>query len=368
MQGAVAVSSYNDWDPLKEVIVGIADGSVQSAYEPALAPFYDLDDPGRQSRGQPYPPEEVALAKEQLEAFSRRLEREGVRVQRPDPVEHGFPYSTPDFQVPLGHGQACPRDSLLVLGSTIVEVPMAMRSRFFEYRAYRSLIRRYFEAGANWIAVPRPLLDDSSYVAGYSWDGNRFKYQQAVPLRENDPLFDGACFLRLGQDVFWQPDIVSNTMGFEWLRRHFGAVFRFHKVEFTDRAPEHIDTTFVAIRPGVIMVNPQRPCLDGTLDLFRANDWQIVEGPPSVREGLPFAAREVSNWISLNFLSLDPYTVVAEAAEKPLHDVLRKLGCDVIPVEFDRVFAFGGGFHCCTLDVLRDGKLESYFPTLDQPA
>ena len=45
--------------------------------------------------------------------------------------------------------------------------------------------------------------------------------------------------------------------------------------------------------------------------------------------------------------------------------LLRSLGCEVIPCPFDRVYPFGGGFHCCTADIRRDGKLQSYFPTLD---
>ena len=143
-------------------------------------------------------------------------------MQRPDPVSQDVAFSTPDFAVPLGHGQACPRDVLLVLGSTIVEVPMATRARFFEYRAYRRLMRRYFAMGAGWLAAPRPLLDDSAYVPGYSWDSSRFRYGQTVPLNNEDPVFDAACFLRLGRDIFWQPDIVSNSSGFEWLKRHFG--------------------------------------------------------------------------------------------------------------------------------------------------
>ena len=44
-QHTAAVSAYNDWDPLKEIIVGVADGSVESAYEPALAPFYARETP-----------------------------------------------------------------------------------------------------------------------------------------------------------------------------------------------------------------------------------------------------------------------------------------------------------------------------------
>ena len=32
------------------------------------------------------------------------------------------------------------------------------------------------------------------------------------------------------------------------------------------------------------------------------------------------------------------------------------------------VYAFGGGFHCCTVDIRRAGTLKSYFPSLDEAA
>jgi len=53
-----------------------------------------------------------------------------------------------------------------------------------------------------------------------------------------------------------------------------------------------------------------------------------------------------------------------EQAEKPMMDLMRSLGCEVIPCPFDRVYPFGGGFHCCTADIRRDGELKSYFPKL----
>ena len=51
----------------------------------------------------------------------------------------------------------------------------------------------------------------------------------------------------------------------------------------------------------------------------------------------------------MNILMLDQRTVVVEEAEKPMIDLMRSLGCDVIRCPFDRVYPFGGGFHCCTL-------------------
>ena len=41
---------------------------------------------------------------------------------------------------------------------------------------------------------------------------------------------------------------------------------------------------------------------------------------------------------------------------------LDKLGMEVIPVELRDAYAFGGGLHCCTADVYREGELKDYFP------
>jgi glycine amidinotransferase len=41
---------------------------------------------------------------------------------------------------------------------------------------------------------------------------------------------------------------------------------------------------------------------------------------------------------------------------------LDKLGFEVVPVPFWEVAAFGGGLHCATADVYREGRLEDYFP------
>ena len=40
---------------------------------------------------------------------------------------------------------------------------MAWRSRFFEYRAYRPLMKEYFRKGAKWTTAPKPLMSDELY-------------------------------------------------------------------------------------------------------------------------------------------------------------------------------------------------------------
>lgn len=58
---------------------------------------------------------------------------------------------------------AMPRDILLVVGNEIIEAPMAWRARFFEYRAYRRIIKDYFNCGAKWTAAPKPTMADELY-------------------------------------------------------------------------------------------------------------------------------------------------------------------------------------------------------------
>ena len=358
-----AVCSWNEWDPLREVIVGTARGAADIAYEPALAPYF-AGTPASGLGGTAVPQALVDDAERQLDAFASLLERLGITVRRPDRVDHAVPHGTPDWSVASGRASACPRDLLLVVGDRIIEAPMAQRARFFEYRAYRRLLVQYFRDGAQWIAAPKPLMDDALYDERARTFAQPFDFASSPLLTESEPAFDAASFVRFGRDIFWQPDLVSNALGAAWVQRVLGPEFRVHAIRFRERLPAHIGTTLVPVRPGVVLVNPERPCVDDSYALFAANGWRVVPAPLSARPS--GNARDVSSWISMNVLMLDERTAVVEAAETPMIELLRSLGCDVIPCAFDRVYAFGGSFHCCTTDVRRDGRLQSYFPSLDR--
>jgi glycine amidinotransferase len=361
--GPCVVNSWNEWDPLQEVIVGSARGAADMGFEPALSPYFPPGSPGRAFRGRPVHQAVVDDAERQLDGFAELLARRGVTVRRPAPVDHSVAMKTPDWEAPGGHASACPRDCRLVIGDEIIEAPMAQRARYFEVRAYRKLITDYFRAGARWTAAPKPRMADDLYRERNASE-QPFDFDAGPLLNECEPAFDAACFARCGRDIFWRPDLVSNAFGAAWLSRHLGPGFRIHRIAFREPTPTHIDTTLVPVRPGLVLVNPERPCTDGMLDLFTTNGWQVVAAPPSVRTGHA-PARDVSNWISLNILMLDERTAVVEQAETPTIELMRSLGCEVIPCAFDRVYPFGGGFHCCTADIRRDGTLQSYFPELD---
>ena len=64
----------------------------------------------------------------------------------------------------------------------------------------------------------------------------------------------------------------------------------------------------------------------------------------------------------MNVLVLNSKTGCVEKSENYQDEQLDKLGMEVIPVELRDAYAFGGGLHCCTADVLREGNLKDYFP------
>lgn len=45
-----------------------------------------------------------------------------------------------------------------------------------------------------------------------------------------------------------------------------------------------------------------------------------------------------------------------------LAEQLSSYGFEIVPVPFRAVGPFGGGLHCATVDIEREGTLEDYFP------
>jgi glycine amidinotransferase len=310
-------------------------------------------------------------AGELLDNFAAILEKRGIRVDRPAPLDFSQAIQTPDWQQGSMFGCMPPRDVLLTVGNEILESPMSFRSRWFEYLCYRPLLERYYQedAGFRWESAPRPRLTGRSYKKDFwqQWNAasenekwERTKNSDWI-ITEAEPLFDAADVARFGKDLFVQKSMVTNDAGVEWLRRHYPA-HRVHRAAYMEMLPWHIDATLIPLRPGLVLVNPERFALNAAHnELFKRNGWEIVEAPKSVRtQKMPLCT--CSLWLNMNCLVLDPKTVCVEAAETPMMELLDTYGFEVIPVPFFEVSPFGGGLHCATADVYREGTLEDYFP------
>jgi glycine amidinotransferase len=372
--GITIVNSWNEWDPLKRVIVGRPDGTVISAPEPAQELGFPDAGVAIGEYG-PLPADLTAQAIEQMDAFVRLLEARGVRVDRPTPLDFSQKVGTPDWEHPNMFGCMPPRDVLVVVGNEILEATMGQRSRWYEYLCYRPILERYFREDPNfrWEAAPKARMTDESYVEDY-WGSyyhvwtkeekmarmTKGRYQ----LTEKEPLFDAADILRFGKDLFVQRSAINNEAGIEWLRRHFQPQgLRVHEVYFGGYPlPWHIDCTVYAPREGLLIQNPDwYPLTPEFHELFRINGWEVVMSErPSRPKPHPYSF--CSTYLALNTFSIDPNTICVEAGETAIMDQLDGLGFEVIPVEFFEVSPFGGGLHCATCDVYREGNCIDYFP------
>lgn len=372
--GTTMVNSWNEWDPLKRVIVGRVEGTMVEAPEPAIV--RNLPDVGFPAGSWgPLPDEVIAKAKEQMDDFVDMLKDRGIAVDRPTPLDFSQKVQTPDWEHDAMFGCMPPRDILVTVGNEILEATMSHRSRWYEFLCYRPVLERYFKEDPNfrWEAAPKPRLTDETYVEGY-WDKfhnvwteeekmERMRARDWV-LTDKEPCFDAADIIRFGKDIFVQISQVTNELGFDWLKRHFEPRgIRVHAVTFGGVPdPWHIDATVFSPRPGLLFQNPEwKPLTPEFHQLFEINGWQVVEGARYSRnEFNPYCF--CGPWLSLNVLSLDPDTVCVEAAETNLMEQLDSFGLNVIPVDFHQVGPCGGGLHCATVDVFREGDCEDYFP------
>lgn len=345
------VNSFNEWDPLEEVIVGRVDGARLPVWDPILEGIL----PPHEAQGKPELPELVEPASRQLEEFVRILEAEGVRVRRPEPIDQSRPYASRNWSWPSGMNASNPRDLLLVVGREIIETPCAMRGRYYETDAYRPLLREYFQKGAKWTSAPKPMLLDDLYVKNFkrSEPGEPLRF----PITEAEPVFDAADFIRCGRDIFVTKSFVTNDAGITWLERHLGEDYRIHRIDTQCRKPMHIDTTFVPLAPGKALANPEfAPKLPDIL-----KKWDILYAPAPIALDFKPTLMMSSFWLSMNVVSIDEKRVCVDSLQEELIRKLRDWGFEPIPVPFQYVFPFGGAFHCATLDVRRRGTLKSYF-------
>lgn len=140
---AAEVSSHNEWDPLEEVIVGRIDNMAHAPMEQAVKCISDASDRAARAADRCHPMPASAAALEELQGFVDLLKGEGVVVRRPEECDYTQPVHTPTFSTPSALGAACPRDSLLVVGDTVIEAPMSWRCRHFETLAFKPLLTEW---------------------------------------------------------------------------------------------------------------------------------------------------------------------------------------------------------------------------------
>lgn len=301
------ISSYDEWSPLKRIVVG----SATDANWPVNDPVFSKESEKTTWRETPVPrgpvpPWIINEANEDLDSLATALTNLGVEVVRPDPF---------NFQTHDGMYNYCPRDRLLVHGSTIINPAMMYPCRDMELQCYHDIV----DEADHYLFMPR----------------------------NEGMVLDAANVCRLGDRMLFLESDSGNRKAYEWLCDAFPDV----EIELCNfYSGVHIDSTIVPLREGVVMLNASRVSFDTVPRVF--DGWHKIWVNEVVAQGFyeyPYA----SKWIAMNMLVVDPHTVICDRNQTELIQTLESYKFTVIPLELRHSRTLGGGFHCVTLDLER---------------
>ena len=209
----------------------------------------------------------------------------------------------------------CPRDRILILGNNIIDAPMTFPTRKPEIKA----IEEYLKG-------PRYVCHDE------------------------EVFFDAANVCRLGKDLIYLVSDSGNVEGGLWL----SVMFPEYKVYTLENAygGVHIDSTIVPVREGLVVLNADRINHKNLPEPFWYWD-KIWISKNEIKEKSFYKYPYASNYIGLNFLSVNPNLVICDPEQTYLREQLNRFGVETIGVDLRHSRTLGGGHHCVTLDLVR---------------
>jgi len=335
------VFSNNGWGSLKEIIIGRADFAYIPPPDPSMKNFMYANLTYREISKYVGSYSDVIIneSNQDLEDLSDKFKELGVKVYRPKSTRHEAEIVTPYWKTTGWHNY-CPRDIFLILGSNIIEVPSVMRCRMFETWSYNDILHEAFEDGARWFSAPMQRYRDESF---------KFDDLSKPTLMNKEILFDAPNVVRLGTDLLYQVSNSGNEKGARWLQSMFPE-YKIH-VERDAYSGAHFDSTIVPLREGLVLFNGHRVSHEKYPKVFEKWDkifFTDFYDTQSDSSGIS------SNAIGMNLLSVTDNLVIIDENQIELIKILKKYNIESIPMSMRHQRTLGGGFHCVTLDLLRE--------------
>lgn len=366
------VSTWDEWSKLTDVVVGRAEGGFLPAYG-GLADIFPVPahlDDIKMNCGEPviavengyhYPKKQIEGSMKEIDNLIRVLQDHNINVRRPNAVD----WSKQSFKqgsmiVSGGFGNKDPRDVFITIGNEVIECPMGMPCRHFEYESYENIFdRKHNDEKYIYTIAPKPERKRELYAGGYL--GN-----SPFCLTEAEPCFDAADSLQFGAHIFMQRSTVTNHAGIEWLRQHLKPKgIHVHNIDYVAGGQQmHIDTTMAPIEPGKLVCNPSWPPESIFQNIFADAGWRTFWAPTPTQPASVFSTA----WLSMNWLQIDERTIIIEENEKEMINLLETLGKKVIPIPYRHNYDMFGALHCSTLDLKREGKKDDWGFKADYPS
>ncbi len=323
-----AFGSHSEFGPLREVVVGIADGLTLPPFGKDLSHYNDELRTALEANGnQPLDikkhfPERWERTAEQMDGVAETYERFGVTVHR---VRSYRPEETRYLDhLQQGWSQLYPADPVFVIGKHYMEISIRRAYRRKEVFPLRDLILPMIEDDpeAHYVAMP----------ASAPW----------TPSGEGPgPFLEGGDILINGKDIFvGEGELCSNAAGIAWLQRYIERWgYRVHAMPI--KGPIlHALGIMCLLREGLLMA--YLPALaDGLPGPLK--DWDVIE-----------ITEEEMNAHATVGVSLDDKHYMIDPRFNRVMDELGKHGIEPVPTQCDAIGFWGGAIRCITLPLRRD--------------
>ena len=377
---------WNKWDPLKVVMLG-------NNWGPEF--FSGLEDDRVRSPLQRIADETL----EDLEYFENVLKDFGCDVIRPeidsneriqDYIEQG--------EVPRNPLQ--PRDEQIVSGNKL----------YTSYGDHPAIVKRLLEYSEDIslfvedvLSIPPNFSKDFyTFMGGADWPS----YEYFCENRNNPAAFDTIIYKELCTLYEHLPTSANSFLiGKDVYVDHGGAlpmerlyqIFPDTRINVLSHGHTHADGCFHPIKPGAILSlfdfqNYENTFPGWDVCYLEGEGWEKVKPFNKLKEQnngawwLPgeedndqfthFVTEWLDNWVGyveesvfdVNVLVLDEHHVcVNNLNNETLNAFLKKHKMEAIHIPWRHRYFWDGGLHCITLDLVREGKQQDYFPERKQP-
>jgi len=331
------ICSFTEYGMLKEVIVGsgfgMTDQAIDFSFKVFYKEFYDwgwlVGSDTKIQINSRY----VRELEEDIQGFVKVLKSAGVVIHRPKRMTSVSKIATPDWT-----SETIPalnvRDQAIVLGNAIVETPCMLRNRYFENFLLKDIFQEAFMDGARWLNMPRSSLTSNS-LQNFS-----------------EMLMDGAQLVRFGDHVLVNCTNPSHDLAFLWFQREFPDI-QFHKIHSC--VSNHLDSYIVPVAEGTLLLR-DKSFLEQMPSFLK--DWNILYSPRPTENQFPVYSKEdtilTTPFIDMNCLALGNNRVIVNSLFPELCELLSDNGLEVLEVPHRHRRIFAGGWHCFTLDLLRE--------------
>jgi glycine amidinotransferase len=320
-------STRNEWDPLKKVIVGIADDARIPIVDQSLRLInYAHERYSYNIPMGPYPQQVIDEANEDLETLCEFLRSMDIEVVRPNKE------CVPEYY------NYCPRDTILTYESSAIATPMALSKRRDEWKAYENI----FDSIE---VMPQPTRE--SHLYNPKCLGN----PDILALNDSEPCFDAANVLKANDDLYYLVSNTGNKRGAYRLQQMFPDS-KVHTIEGV-YSYIHIDSTIALLREGLMLLNPDRVKSIDQLPKSLQN-WDVIWAPEPFDIGYYPGYCNASKWVSINLLSINPNLVVLEENQHNLRRLLDQHNVESAMLPMRHARTLGGCFHCVTVDIERE--------------